>query len=72
MNLVTAVPDTDPSLQNTKYIEPAKFQLHFRPSGHYAAPTPCVHISVPFKVIQLIEMPSKILAFYTNYTEIYP
>ncbi len=43
-----AVPDPEPKLLDSNFVEPSKLQLLFRPSRKYAASTHFIHIRVPF------------------------
>jgi hypothetical protein len=56
---VGAFPDPTPKLQDSKCINPAKCQMHFRPSGKYAAST---HFRIPFNFTHLLGTPDRIYA----------
>ncbi len=60
MNEVRAVPDLELTLQDSKYFEPEKLQLHFRPSRKYAASTHYIHFRVPFNFTNLLQTPKYI------------
>jgi hypothetical protein len=53
INGAQAVPDLQPKLLDSNYVEPSKLQLLFRPSRKYAASTHFIHIRVPFNFSQL-------------------
>jgi hypothetical protein len=72
MNGPYAVPDLEPTLLDSNFVEPAKLQLLFRPSGKYAASTHFIHIHIPFNFSQLLTMPNKIFNQYHNYIELWP
>ncbi len=48
MTRAQAVPDLEPKLLDSNFVEPSKLQLLFRPSGKYAASTHFIQIWVPF------------------------
>jgi hypothetical protein len=52
-----AVPDPEPKLLDSNFVEPSKLQLLFRPSGKYAASTHFIHIRVPFNFSKLTLTP---------------
>jgi len=49
-----AVPDSEPKLLDSNFVEPSKLQPLFRPSRKYAASTHFIHIQVPFNFSQTI------------------
>ncbi len=49
-----AVPDLEPELLDSNFVEPSKLQLLFRPSGKYTASTHYIHIRVPFNFTKLM------------------
>jgi hypothetical protein len=57
INHVGEYPDPALKLQDFKYIEPTKPQLHFRPSGKYAASTHYIHVKIPFNLTNLLGTP---------------
>jgi hypothetical protein len=67
-----AVPDPEPKLLDSNFVEPSKLQLLFRPSGKYAASTHYIHIRVPFNFSRLTLMPTIIFDRYQCYIEIWP
>ena len=67
-----AVPDPEPKLLDSNFVEPSKLQLLFRPSGKYAASTHYIHIRVPFNFSRLTLMPDIIFDRYHRYIEIWP
>jgi hypothetical protein len=67
-----AVPDPEPKLLNSNFVEPSKLQLLFRPSGKYAASTHFIHIRVPFNFLHLTLTPTLILNQYHRYIEKWP
>ncbi len=67
-----AVPDPEPKLLDSNFIEPSKLQLLFRPSRKYAASTHYIHIRVPFNFSRLTLMPTIIFDSYHCYIEIWP
>jgi len=69
---VNAVPDPEPKLLDSNFVEPSKLQLLFRPSGKYAASTHYIHIRVPFNFSRLTLMPDIIFDRYHRYIEIWP
>jgi hypothetical protein len=48
MNGAHVVPDPEPSLLDSNFVEPRKLQLLFCTSRKYVASTHFIHISVPF------------------------
>jgi hypothetical protein len=72
MSHALAVLDPDPTLQETKFIGPAKTQLHFCSTGQNIASTYYIHMRVLFNFTQMLEIPSSISATYKNYTKTYP
>jgi hypothetical protein len=52
-----AVPDPEPKLLDSNFVEPSKLQLLFRPSRKYTASTHFIHIWVPFNFSQLTLTP---------------
>ena len=67
-----AVPDPEPKLLDSNFVQPSKLQLLFRPSGKYAASTHYIHIRVPFNFSRLTLMPDIIFDRYHRYIEIWP
>ena len=67
-----AVPDPEPKLLDSNFVEPSKLQLLFRPSGKYAASTHYIHIRVPFNFSRLTLMPEIIFDRYHRYIEVWP
>jgi hypothetical protein len=67
-----AVPDPEPKLLDSNFVEPSKLQLLFRPSGKYAASTHYIHIRVPFNFTKLTLTPAKIFDKYHRYIEMWP
>jgi len=67
-----AVPDPEPKLLDSNFVEPSKLQLLFRPSGKYAASTHYIHIRVPFNFSRLTLMPDLIFDRYHRYIDIWP
>jgi hypothetical protein len=53
-----SVPDPEPKLEDSNFVEPSKLQLLFCPSGKYAASTHFIHIRVPFNFSQLLLTPN--------------
>ncbi len=72
MNTAYAVPDPEPKLLDSNFVEPSKLQLLFRPSGKYAASTHYIHVRVPFNFSRLTLMPSVIFDRYHRYIEVWP
>jgi hypothetical protein len=72
MNGALAVPDPEPKLLDSNFVEPSKLQLLFRPSGKYAASTHFIHIRVPFNFSKLTLIPSQIFLQYHRYIEKWP
>ena len=70
MNTAYAVPDPEPKLLDSNFVEPSKLQLLFRPSGKYAASTHYIHVRVPFNFSRLTLMPSVIFDRYHRYIEV--
>jgi hypothetical protein len=64
MNGALAVPDPEPSLLDSNFVEPKNLQLLFRPSGKYVASTHFIHIRVLFNFSQLILTPTLVLNQY--------
>ena len=58
MNGALAVPNPEPSLLDSNFIEPKNLQLLFRHSGKYAASTHFIYIWVPFTFSKLVLTPS--------------
>jgi hypothetical protein len=67
-----AVPDPEPKLLDSNFVEPSKLQLLFRPSGKYAASTHYIHIRVPFNFSRLTLTPTLIFDKYHRYIELWP
>ncbi len=67
-----AVPDPEPKLLDSNFVEPGKLQLLFRPSGKYAASTPYIHIRVPFNFTKLTLTPADIFDKYHRYIKMWP
>jgi hypothetical protein len=67
-----AVPDPEPKLMDSNFVEPSKLQLLFRPSGKYAASTHYIHIRVPFNFTKLTLTPAEIFDKYHRYIEMWP
>jgi len=67
-----AVPDQEPKLLDSNFVEPSKIHLLFRPSGKYAASTHFIHIRVPFSFSQLTLTLTLILNHYHRYIEKWP
>jgi hypothetical protein len=67
-----AVPDPEPKLLDSNFVEPSKLQLLFRPSGKYAASTHYIHVRVPFNFSRLTLMPEIIFDRYHRYIEVWP
>jgi hypothetical protein len=63
------VPDPEPMLLDSNFIELNKLQLLFTPSGKYVASTHFVHVHIPFNFSQLLVTPDKIFQQYHNYIE---
>jgi len=61
-----AVPDPEPKLLDSNFVEPSKLQLLFRPSGKYAASTHYIHIRVPFNFTKLTLTPAEIFENITD------
>jgi hypothetical protein len=59
MNMAKAVLDPEPTLQDCKYIEPAKLQPHFRLSRKYVDSTHYIHIRIPFNFTNLLQTPQR-------------
>jgi hypothetical protein len=59
-------------LQDSKYIELAKLQVHFRPYRKYADLTDYIHVRVPFNFSNLLMTPDRINAHYDKYVRIWP
>ena len=72
INGAQAVPDPEPKLLDSNFVEPNKLQLLFRPSGKYAASTHYIHVRVPFKFSRLTLMPTIIFDRYHRYIEVWP
>jgi hypothetical protein len=72
MNEVRAMPDPELTLQDSKYFQPEKLHLHFRPSGKYAASTYYNHVRVPFNFTELLQTPDRIYEKYDKYIKIWP
>jgi hypothetical protein len=72
INTAGAVPDLEPTLQDSKYFEPEKLKLHFRPSRKYTASTHYIHIRVPFNFTDPLETPDRIYAHYDKHIRIWP
>ncbi len=72
INGANAVPDPEPSLLDSNFLELTKPQLLFRPSGNYAASTHFIHIRVPFNFSQLLATSMKIFNQYHNYIKRWP
>jgi hypothetical protein len=66
--MALTVPETLPTLSDSEPTEPSKLQLHFRPSGQYAASTAYICIKVPFNFTKMMEMLALIANHYKNYT----
>jgi hypothetical protein len=67
-----AVPDPEPKLLDSNFIEPSKLQLLFRPSRKYAASTHYIHIRVPFNFTKLTLTLADIFDKYHRYIEMWP
>jgi hypothetical protein len=67
-----SVPDPEPKLVDSNFVEPSKLQLLFCPSGKYAASTHFIHIRVPFNFSQLLLTPKLIFNEYHRYIEKWP
>ncbi len=67
-----AVPDPEPKLLDSNFVEPSKLQLLFRPSRKYAASTHYIHIRVPFNFSRLTLMSTIIFDRYQRYIKIWP
>jgi hypothetical protein len=67
-----AVPDPEPKLLDSNFVEPSKLQLLFRPSGKCAASTHYIHIRVPFNFSRLTLTPTLIFDKYHCYIEMWP
>jgi hypothetical protein len=67
-----AVPDPEPKLLDSNFVEPSKLHLLFRPSGKYAASTHYIHIRVPFNFTKLKLTPADIFDKYHRYIEMWP
>jgi hypothetical protein len=57
MNGANAVPDPEPTLLDSNFMEPNKLQLLFQPSGKYAASTHFIQVRIPFNFSQLLSTP---------------
>jgi len=68
-NGVHAVPDPEPTLLDSNFVEPSNIQLLFRPSGQY---THFIHIWVPFNFSQLLLTPTLIFDQYHRYIKRWP
>jgi hypothetical protein len=66
------VPDPEPKLLDSNFIDLSKLQLLFCPSGKYAASTNFIHIRVPFNFSQLTLTPTLIFNQYHRYIEKWP
>jgi hypothetical protein len=67
INPADAVPDPEPKLLDSNFLEPTKLQLLFRPSGKYTASTHFIHIRVLFNFSQLTLTPDLIFDHYHRY-----
>ncbi len=67
-----AVPDPEPKLLDSNFVEPSKLQLLFRPSGKYVASTHYIHIRVPFNFSKVTLTPTLIFDKYHRYIEMWP
>ncbi len=67
-----AVPDPEPKLLDSNFVEPSKLQLLFRPSRKYTASTHFIHIWVPFNFSQLTLTPMLNFNQYHRYIEKWP
>jgi hypothetical protein len=72
INGAQAVPDLEPKLLDSNFVEPSKLQLLFRPSGKYAASTHFIHIWVPFNFYQLTLTLTLIFNQYHRYIKKWP
>jgi hypothetical protein len=72
MNAVSAMWDPELTLQDSKFFEPKKLELHFRPSAKYAASTHYIHVKVPFNFTELLQTPERIYDRYDKYIRIWP
>jgi hypothetical protein len=72
INRAQAVPDLEPILLDSNFVEPSKPQLLFRPSQKYSASTHFIHIRVPFNFSQFTLTLTLIFNQYHRYIEKWP
>jgi len=72
MNGVSAGPDLELTLQDSKFFELEKLHIHLRPSRKYTASTHYIHIRVPFNFMELLQTPEQIYDRYDKYIRIWP
>jgi len=66
------VPDPEPKLLDSNFVEASKLQLLFRPSVKYAASTHFIQIRVPFNFSPLTLTPTLTLNEYHRYIKKWP